>query len=512
MKIPSPPRLLLILCAALPAAAALGQQARPELTEQWTPVPPLVSTPAGAAPSDAIVLFDGTNTDEWQTTDPTKPGWRIEDGAWVIVPRTGGMQTKRSFGDMQLHLEFRTPTNDTGTGQGRGNSGVMIMAGRYEVQVLDSYRNITYPNGQAASLYKQYPPLVNASRPPGEWQTYDIVFIAPRFHPDGSLKSPARLTVLHNGVLVQHDQTLLGETGFRGPPRYTAHPEKLPLQLQNHTDEVAFRNIWVRELTSPQAAGLAAMAGRIDWITLFNGHDLAGWDTWLARPAPDAEPIGLNRDPQGVFSVVEVDGRPAIRISGEQTGALSSQAPRGNYRLRLQYKWGDQQFGAGVGRPRNSGIVYHAHGQHGAFEGNHLDGVEFQLMEGAAGDAYTMGPVRLASTVRAVEGGRAYDPVGERTEFASADAPAGRRVMRRHGRENPVGEWNTIELICWDNRSAHAVNGEIVTRLQQMTLPAEEGPRTPLTAGKIQIQSQGHELFVRDIEFLPLHAEPAEFQ
>ena len=502
----------LVACAGASLHAADAPQARPELTEQWTPVPPIVSAPAGGVPSDAIVLFDGTHTNEWQTTDPSRPGWRIEDGAWIIVPRTGGMQTKRSFGDMQLHLEFRTPTNDTGTGQGRGNSGVMIMAGRYEVQVLDSYQNVTYPNGQAASLYKQFPPLVNASRPPGEWQTYDIVFIAPRFHPDGSLKSPARVTVFHNGVLVQHDQTLLGETGFRGPPRYTAHPEKLPLQLQNHTDEVAFRNIWVRELTSPRAADLTAMAGRIDWIPLFNGRDLSGWDTWLARPSPEAEPIGLNRDPKGVFSVVEVDGRPAIRISGEQTGALGTQSPHGNYRLRLSYKWGTQQHGAGVGRPRNSGIVYHAHGKPGAFEGNHLEGVEFQLMEGAAGDAYTMGPVRLASTVRTVEGGSAYDPVGERTEFASADAPAGRRLMRRDGRENPVGEWNTIELICYDNRSAHLVNGEIVNRLQQLTLPAEEGPRTPLTAGKIQFQSQGHELFIRDVEFLPLHAEPAEFR
>ncbi len=502
----------LLLVFAGPLLGADAPQARPELTEQWTPVPALVSVPASGVPSDAIVLFDGTHTNEWDTTNPSQPGWRLEDGVWTIVPKTGSMRTKRAFGDMQLHLEFRTPTNDTGSGQGRGNSGVMIMDGRYEVQLLDSHENLTYPNGQAGSLYKQYPPLVNASRPPGEWQTYDIVFIAPRFHPDGSLKSPARLTVLHNGTLVQHDQTLRGTTGFRGPPRYEAHPEKLPLQLQNHSDEVSFRNIWVRELTSPRAADLSAPSGRIDWTTLFNGRDLTGWDTWLARTAPNSEPIGLNKDPAGVFSVVEIDGRPAIRVSGEQTGALSSIAPYGNYRLRLHYKWGEKQYGSGVGRPRNSGIVYHAHGQHGAFEGNHLEGVEFQFMSGAAGDAYTMGPVRAAATVTKTEQRHAYDPVGNREEFASADAPAGRRVMRRHGKEKPLGEWNTIELICYDNRSAHVLNGEIVLRLQHLTLPADEGPRTPLSAGKIQVQSQGHELFLRDIEILPLHAEPAEFQ
>lgn len=242
---------ILLLAFAGPLLGADAPQVRPELTEQWTPVPPIVSVPASGIPSDAIVLFDGTNTNEWETTNPSQPGWHLENGVWTVVPKTGSMRTKRAFGDMQLHLEFRTPTNDTGTGQGRGNSGVMIMDGRYEVQLLDSYENLTYPNGQAGSLYKQFPPLVNASRPPGEWQSYDIVFIAPRFHSDGSLKSPARMTVLHNGVLVQHDQTLLGTTGFRGPPRYQAHPEKLPLQLQNHTDEVSFRNIWVRELTSP---------------------------------------------------------------------------------------------------------------------------------------------------------------------------------------------------------------------------------------------------------------------
>lgn len=513
MKTPRFLPLSLCLFAVSRLAGADAPVPRPELTEQWTPVPPIVTVSPQGIPSDAIVLFDGTNTDAWETTDPTKPGWQLENGVWTVVPKTGNMQTKQAFGDMQLHVEFRTPSVVKGEGQGRGNSGIMIMAGRYELQVLDSHQNVTYSNGQAGSLYKQFPPLANASRPPGEWQVYDIVFIAPRFNADGSLKSPARLTAFHNGVLVQHDQTILGVTGFRGPPRYEAHPEKLPLQLQNHGDLVSFRNIWVRELSSPSARDLNAPAGTIAWTSLFNGRDLKGWDTWLGRATPEGEPLGLNRADQSVFSVVTIDGRPAIRISGEQAGALSSTAPYGNYRLRLHYKWGEKQWGSGVGRPRNSGLIYHGHGTHGAVETNHLNGLEFQFMHDAAGDAYTMGPVRVAATASPVgERSFAYDPVGQRHEFANSDAPSGRRLMRRHGVEKPVGEWNAVELIVFNERSAHVLNGDIVLRLQEISQPAKEGPPTPLNAGKIQFQSQGHELFLRDIEILPLHAEPAEFR
>jgi hypothetical protein len=153
---------------------------------------------------------------------------------------------------VQLHLEFRTPAKIEGKGQGRGNSGVFFM-GRYEVQILDSHDNPTYVNGQAGSIYKQHPPLVNASRPPGEWQTYDIVFVAPRFAADGSLISPARITAFHNGVLVQHNAVLGGPTEYRGPSKYKPHAGKLPLELQDHGNPVAFRNIWAREINLPQS-------------------------------------------------------------------------------------------------------------------------------------------------------------------------------------------------------------------------------------------------------------------
>ena len=232
---------------------------RPEAaTEVWSPVPPVVTARPGQPPSDAVVLFDGTNLDAWEPVRAGGPRWKIEDGAMVVVPgpQPCDQRTKRAFGDVQLHLEWRTPAVVRGEGQGRGNSGVFFM-GLYELQILDSFRNSTYVNGQAGAVYKEHAPLVNVSRPPGEWQSYDIVFLAPRFGADGALLTPARMTVFQNGVLVQHDVVLTGPTP-NGPtfhrstlPPYAAHPAKLPLVLQDHRDPVAFRNIWIRELSLP---------------------------------------------------------------------------------------------------------------------------------------------------------------------------------------------------------------------------------------------------------------------
>jgi hypothetical protein len=195
---------------------------------------------AGGPPSDAIVLFDGKNMDAWEGGQK----WVVEDGAAIA---SSFVKTKRPLGDCQLHLEFATPKEVKGKGQGRGNNGVGFMDARYEVQVLDSWDNPTYFDGQCAAIYKQRPPLVNASRRPGEWQTYDIVFEAPRFEGD-KLARPAYVTVLHNGVLVHNHVELLGDTPFDRPPRYTPHPEKLPLVLMYHGNPVRFRNIWVREI------------------------------------------------------------------------------------------------------------------------------------------------------------------------------------------------------------------------------------------------------------------------
>ncbi len=252
MKRFSPTLLCGVAAVALIACAADDDKLPPpEETEYYSPVPAIVRAPADAPPSDAIVLFDGSSTDAWETVKPDSTGWKIEDGALVVVPKQGTLRTKQSFGDAQVHIEWRSPTDDDGKGQGRGNSGVFFM-GLYELQVLDSHDNPTYVNGQAGSIYKQHPPLVNATRPPGEWQTYDIVFVAPRFSADGKLVTPARMTAFHNGVLVQHDAVLKGSTVWRGAPKYTAHAEKLPLELQDHGDLVSFRNIWVREISLPE--------------------------------------------------------------------------------------------------------------------------------------------------------------------------------------------------------------------------------------------------------------------
>jgi hypothetical protein len=206
--------------------------------------PPIVNPgDAETPPSDAIVLFDGSDLSAWEGGDR----WEVKDGAASPTGR-GGITSKQAFGDIQLHLEWAAPAEIRGRGQGRGNSGVYLM-GKYEVQILDSYENETYFDGQAAAIYKQWPPLVNASRKPGEWQTYDIIFTAPRFDEQGTLLKPAYVTVLHNGVVVQNHTELLGGTFYDRPPQYEPHPEKLPLHLQDHGDRVRFRNIWVRELS-----------------------------------------------------------------------------------------------------------------------------------------------------------------------------------------------------------------------------------------------------------------------
>jgi hypothetical protein len=218
------------------------------------PIPPVI-TPGtcstqevpGVPPSDAVVLFDGKDLSHWRGRSDQPASWKIEDGALIVAPRSGEIISKDEFGDCQLHLEFAAPVPPRGRDQGRGNSGVMLF-GRYEIQVLDSFQNLTYADGQAAAIYGQYPPLVNASRPPGQWQTYDIIFEAPHFREDRSLESPAYITMLHNGVLVHNHTPLIGAMAYRAVGKYTPHGPKGPILLQDHGDPVRFRNIWVREL------------------------------------------------------------------------------------------------------------------------------------------------------------------------------------------------------------------------------------------------------------------------
>ncbi|HLS27797.1 MAG TPA: DUF1080 domain-containing protein [Opitutales bacterium] len=214
------------------------------------PAPPVVDPGAAGdpvpAPSDAIVLFDGSDFSEWRASDGSEPKWKLVGDRMQVVPGGGDIETVRKFGDVQLHIEFKADPDSTRSGQSRSNSGVFF--GPYEVQVLDSYENETYADGSAASIYGQYPPLVNASRAPGEWQTYDIVYRAPEFSDDGEVLKPARITVFHNNVLVQDSEELLGATAHRAAPSYRPHGE-VSIRLQDHRDDpIEFRNIWVREL------------------------------------------------------------------------------------------------------------------------------------------------------------------------------------------------------------------------------------------------------------------------
>lgn len=198
-------------------------------------------------PADAVVLFDGTDMSQWRNLEGAPAGWRVNGGAMEAVPDSGYVRTAAVFGDVQLHLEWAAPTPASGSGQKRGNSGVFLM-GLYEVQVLDSYDNDTYADGQAAAIYGQYPPLVNACLPPGEWQSYDIIFRRPRFASDGSVTRPAQMTVIHNGILVQDKSELLGPTAWLNYKPYTQHDDRLPIALQDHGNPVRYRNIWLREL------------------------------------------------------------------------------------------------------------------------------------------------------------------------------------------------------------------------------------------------------------------------
>ena len=231
---------VLLLASGVLACKMIGREDRASLNVSE----PGVVDPGGIGqtPSDAVVLFDGRDLSQWQNAEH----WIVKDGVATVGAGFGGITTKRAFGDCQLHLEWATPEVVEGSGQERGNSGVYLQE-HYEIQVLDSYQNKTYPDGMAGAVYSQYPPLVNASRKPGDWQSYDIIFEGPRFDPQGKLLKPAFVTVLYNGVLIQNHVQIKGDTGG-DTPSYTHHPAKMPLHLQDHGCPVRYRNIWIREL------------------------------------------------------------------------------------------------------------------------------------------------------------------------------------------------------------------------------------------------------------------------
>jgi Domain of Unknown Function (DUF1080) len=248
------PAIIFLALLSLAASSLAQAPIKWKIHDPNRPVPPVIdpgtaSTPdtPGHPPSDAVVLFDGKDLSRWVDKDGKPARWTVENGYAQVVPESGYIFTKDAFGDCQLHVEFNEPLPATGESQERGNSGVFLM-GLYEIQVLDSYQNKTYADGQASAVYGQYPPQVNAARPPGQWQAYDIIFHGPRFAKDGKLLRPARVTVLHNGVLVQDNVEPTGPTAHGERPPYKPGPDKLPLGLQDHGDLVRYRNIWIREL------------------------------------------------------------------------------------------------------------------------------------------------------------------------------------------------------------------------------------------------------------------------
>jgi len=363
------------------------------------------------------------------------------DGYGEGVPKTGYIHTRQPFGDCQLQVEFSEPVPGVGESQERGNSGVFLM-GLYEIQVLDSYENKTYADGQASGVYGQFPPQVNASRPPGRWQWYDIIFHAPRFGQDGKVLRPARVTVLHNGVLVQDHAEFAGPTAYIGKPPYEKHPFRQALLLQEHGNPVSFRNIWIRELNTR---------------SLLNGHDLTGWYPFLEKRTRGQDPEGIFRMENGV-----------LHVKGSEFGYLATEESFANYHLRAEFKWGEQRYAPREKTRRDSGILYH-------FAASEPDNVwpksfECQVQEEDCGDVWCVG-TQLESPNRHLQ------------EWAM------NHIIRSENFEHPRGEWNTIEIICRDGEIEHWVNGHLVN----------SGHDASVRAGSILLQSEGAEVFYRNL-------------
>lgn len=241
-------KMLLIISTMTVSCNGNDERHAPEKTEIWEPQPPVVEPVEvyGVPPNDAIILFDGTSLDLWESRDGSNPGWDLGDGYMTVKPGAGDIKTRQHFSDIQLYLEFRTPEVIIGEGQGRGNSGIFLQD-RYEVQILDNWDNPTYSNGMSGSIYKQHIPLANPAKRPGAWQTCQIFYTSPVFSEDGEVKEPARITVILNGILIQNNVEIFGKTTHRGAPIYDKHGPA-SIRLQDHRDLVSFRNIWVREL------------------------------------------------------------------------------------------------------------------------------------------------------------------------------------------------------------------------------------------------------------------------
>lgn len=309
---------------------------------------PAVVTPGQAAevtppPSDAVVLFDGSGVEAWRNGQGDAAGWVVRDGAMEAVPGSGFVFTRREFGDVQLHVEWAAPTPVHGSGQDRGNSGVFLM-GSYELQVLDSYRNDTYPDGQAGAAYGQYPPLVNASLPPGQWQSYDIIFRRPRFDSTGALTAPARMTAFQNGVLIQDNVALWGPTNWLQANRYEPGHDRGPIALQDHGNPVRYRNIWVRELpegSPPPAPPLPAAVSlpQAELASMVGRYQTGGFVLEISR-----SPAGLVVTlPEGRTQALIPLSTTTFALSATAAELVATRGPDGRP-TKLTYRMGETVF------------------------------------------------------------------------------------------------------------------------------------------------------------------------
>ena len=340
------PSFIIRSAILLGAVVSCGISAGAAIPGKWLghdrnrPPPPVVepgtsstAQQPGKAPSDAVVLFDGRDLSQWVAMNGQPSKWTVRDAAMECVPGAGYVRTLRSFGDCQLHIEFATPSPASGKSQGRGNSGVFFGMGRYEIQVLDSYQNNTYADGSCGSVYNQFPPLVNASRPPGEWQTYDILWTAPKFAEDGTLVSAPRVTVFHNGVVIQNNVELIGETGWLTRAPFKHHAEKLPIALQDHGNPVRYRNVWVRELQQGKPEFYLPDATLNRYVGKYDGCEVTRRDGTLILHYEGVDTVLYAESPTHFFSKI-VDIQATFDPQAE-TIQISVGEPGGKPRKKL---------------------------------------------------------------------------------------------------------------------------------------------------------------------------------
>ena len=432
------------------------------------PLPPRVENAAAVTippPSDAVVLFDANDLDAWQKPDGSAAPWTARGAVLEVAPGTGPILTRDRFADVQLHIEWRSPESAADKeGQARANSGVFFME-RYEVQILESVGSTTYADGMAASLYGQRPPLVNPGAGIGRWQSYDIIFHAPRFDDDGDLLAPATATILHNGVLVQDDVAFEGPTRHRQRTSYEAHEPTGRIMLQDHGDPIQFRNIWIRRLEDKAVAD----AG---WEDLFPAGGLGTAFDFITRAdLPEA---------LAQFDVTAGEIRILADWPHDEApfGYLVTRAPFSSYDLELDYRWGDKRYAPRADEPRDSGILLHVRDVTDVWPRC----IEYQVKEGDTGTCYKIGK----SEATAVRNGKPVDP----------DADPTARALRWEDHETDA--WNHCRVEVRGDSARFYLNGHLVNELTDF-----KADGSTLDSGRIGIQIEAAELTIRNARIRP---------